>query len=300
MGAEVKDPIISIVIPTYNHANFLRSALDSVFAQSFKDWEVIVVNNYSDDDTIEVVQSFKDPRIQLVNFANHGIIGAARNYGLSIAKGAFIAFLDADDFWYPKKLDSCLRMLNTGYDLVCHAEVWSGPGTHRRVVKYGPEKKASYENLLFNGNCLSTSAVVLRRNFLDLAGPFDESRNIITAEDYDLWLRLARAGARIGFLTEVLGDYRIHGANQSHVALRNMNAVMEVFQQHCESLVDPVAISRKKRREAIILYSGARSLQANQQFSQAWTHFFKAIGCYPWIPKVYAAMVFNLFKRSPK
>lgn len=293
------NPIVSIVIPTYNHANFLRSALDSVIAQTIKDWEAIVVNNYSNDDTIEVIKSYKDPRIKFVNFANYGIIGSARNYGLSLASGTFIAFLDSDDLWYPEKLDSCLRMLQLGYDLVCHAEVWVGPGNNRRIVQYGPENKASYKNLLFNGNCLSTSAVVVRRSFLDLVGSFDESLNIITAEDYDLWLKLARAGARIGFLTKVLGEYRIHSENQSHAALRNMHAVMAVYHNHCKDLVGSVAISLKKRREAIIFYSCARSLQDNKQYYQAWIYFFKAIRCYPWIFKIYVAMIFNLFKFSP-
>ena len=190
-------------------------------------------------------------------------------------------------------------MLRSGYDLVCHSEIWFGSGLRRRIVKYGPEYKATYESLLFDGNCLSTSAVVLRRSFLDLVGSFDESKNIITAEDYDLWLRLSDAGARIGFLTQVLGEYRIHGQNQSHATLRNMHAVMAVFQKHLGLLVGSVAASRKKRREAIIFYSGARSLQDNKQFNQAWMYFFKAIFCYPFIPRIYAAMAFNLIRYSP-
>jgi glycosyltransferase involved in cell wall biosynthesis len=198
------------VIPTYNHAHFLSSALDSVIAQSIEDWEVIVVNNYSNDDTIEVVESFKDDRIHLVNFANHGIIAAARNYGLSLAKGSFIAFLDSDDFWYPEKLAHCLKMLNTGYDLVCHAEVWAGPGSHRRVVEYGPEKMASYEHLLFDGNCLSTSAVVLRRTLLDRSGLFNESHEMVTAEDYDLWLRLWKQGKQFYNVNTIQVFHRIH------------------------------------------------------------------------------------------
>ena len=150
----MKNPIVSVVIPTYNHANFLRSALDSIIAQSFDDWEAIVVNNYSDDDTIEVVESYQDVRIHLVNFSNQGVIAAARNHGLSLSKGSYIAFLDSDDIWYSEKLFHCLEKLREGYDLVCHAEIWFGPELRRRRVEYGPENKATYENLLFGGNCL--------------------------------------------------------------------------------------------------------------------------------------------------
>lgn len=295
----MKNPIVSVVIPTYNHANFLRSALDSIIAQSFDDWEAIVVNNYSDDDTIEVVESYQDVRIHLVNFSNQGVIAAARNHGLSLTKGSYVAFLDSDDIWHPDKLLHCLEKLREGYELVCHAEVWFGLKLRCRRVEYGPESRATYESLLFDGNCLSTSAVVLRRSLLDRVGFFDESRNIVTAEDYDLWLRVARASARIGFLKEVLGQYRIHGGNQSHGALRNMDAVMAVFQKHCGDLVDSVSVLRKRRREAIIFYSGARSLQDSKQFNQAWEYFIRAIKYYPWIPRIYVAMAFNLFRCSP-
>ncbi len=74
-------PFVSVVIPTYNHAKLLKKALDSVLAQTFKDWEAIVVNNFSTDDTVEVVNSFTDPRIKLLNFNNSGVIAASRNRG---------------------------------------------------------------------------------------------------------------------------------------------------------------------------------------------------------------------------
>src|SRR3990167_9298210 len=117
-----QEVLISVVIPTYNHAKYLHIALESVIKQSFSNWEVIVVNNYSEDNTIDVVEAFQDQRIHLVNFRNHGVIGASRNEGLRHAHGEFVAFLDSDDIWYPEKLSHCLAVLHEGYDLVCHNE----------------------------------------------------------------------------------------------------------------------------------------------------------------------------------
>ena len=295
----VLNPKLSIIIPTYNHARFLRTALDSIRAQAFDDWEAIVVNNFSADDTVDVVESYNDPRIQLVNFANQGIIAAARNHGLSLTQAHFVAFLDSDDFWYPQKLQRCIDKLADGYDLVCHAEMWAGPGERRRTMHYGPESRATYESLLLEGNCISTSAVVVRRECLERVGGFSTQPEFVTAEDYELWLKLARDGAKIGFVDEVLGEYLIHEGNQSRAALRNMQAVMEVFEHHRSALESCTSAGRLRRREAVILYGGARGLQDSGKYRQAWPHFFKAVLRYPWVLRFYAAMLLNALGRRP-
>ena len=295
----VSNPCLSIVIPTYNHAHFLRTALDSIRAQTFGDWEAIVVNNFSEDDTVAVVESYDDSRIRLVNFANNGIIAAARNHGLSLTNAPLVAFLDSDDWWYPEKLQHCMDKLVSGYDLVCHGEVWVGPGERRRTVHYGPEAQATYESLLLEGNCISTSAVVVRREWLERVGGFSVQPEFVTAEDYELWLKLARNGARIGFVDEVLGEYLIHEGNQSRAALRNMQAVMAVFEHHRAAFEGRTSNGRLHRREAVILYSGARGLQDSGQYRQAWPHFFKAVLRYPWVPRFYAAMLLNMLGQRP-
>lgn len=293
------NPRVSIVIPTYNHAQFLRKALDSIIKQSMPDWEAIVVNNFSEDDTISLVESYADPRIRLINFANYGIIAAARNHGLMHSRAAIVAFLDSDDFWYPQKLELCLAKLAEGYDLVCHAEIWVGPEKQRRTVPYGPEARATYESLLLEGNCLSTSAVVVRRESLDQVGIFRVETEFVTAEDYELWLRIAASGARIGFVPDVLGEYLIHQNNQSRAGLRNMHAAMAVFQAHAAKAQNKFPLSRLRRREAIIYYSGGRSLQDSGLHAEAWSYFWKAVRTHPWVPKFYVAMILNALGQRP-
>jgi len=295
-------PIVSVVIPTYNHAQFIGHALASVCAQTFVNWEAIIVNNFSTDNTESIAAALADSRIRLVNFANHGVIAASRNHGMALARGEFVAFLDSDDCWYPQKLEHCLKKIASGYDVVCHGELWVSErdGVRRlREVFYGPESRASFESLLFDGNCISTSAVVVRRQNLEAVAGFDESEALITAEDYDIWLKLARAGARIGFVHEILGEFRIHDGNNSKAALRNMRAVRIAFEQAYAELTGYSLITwlRGWRRRAIIDYSGGRGLQDNGEHRAAWAWFLKAIVRWPFIPKFYVAMLLNALRQ---
>ena len=102
--------LVSVIIPTYNHANFLSKTLKSVINQTYSNWEAIVIDNHSKDNTDEVVAKFKDSRIILYKIKNNGIIAKSRNLGIEHANGKWIAFLDADDWWYPDKLKTCLNL----------------------------------------------------------------------------------------------------------------------------------------------------------------------------------------------
>lgn len=301
MTPVAQGPLVSVVIPTYNHAQFLRNALDSVVGQTFTQWEAIVVNNFSQDDTISVIKSYDDPRIHYVNFANQGVIAASRNHGISKTSAPYIAFLDSDDIWYPQKLEKCMLRLQQGFDMVCHAETWVGPGGRKRDVAYGPESRATYSQLLYEGNCISTSAVVVKREFVERVGGFSEQPSFITAEDYELWLKLARDGAKIGFVTDILGEYLIHDGNQSRAALRNMEAVMAVVRHHLAEQAERGESNWRRARKclALIYYGGARGLQDSGQFGAAWRYFFKALAQYPLVPKFYAAMLLNACGRRP-
>jgi len=289
-------PAVSIVIPTYNHAHFLRQALESVRAQTLTDWEAIVVNNYSEDDTAAVITAVGDPRIRLVNFRNHGVIAASRNEGIRLAAGELIAFLDSDDQWYPQKLARCAATIAGGFDLVCHGENWTSEDAPPRVMFYGPARRATYLRLLFNGNCISTSAVVVRKASLLRVKSFREEPALVTAEDYDLWLRLARDGARIGFVNEILGEYRMHGGNASKALLRHLEAELAVVTDHFTTLkpAGPVARLRMRRRRALVYYGAGRGFQAAGNRRQSWHWFGRALRESPFILRLYAAAALNV------
>ena len=165
---------------------------------------------------------------------------------------------------------------------VCHGERWVSDKKTRSVV-YGPAKRARYDRLLFDGNCISTSAVVLHRSWIEKVGLFSTDRAFITAEDYDYWLRLSRAGARIEFLPEILGEYRIHEGNQTKAVIRNMEAVKAVVESHIAAIGAASALHdiRVRRRLGIIYYSGARGLQDREEYDLAKPWFLKALATWP-------------------
>jgi len=292
-STDMANPVVSVVIPTYNHAQFLQAAIQSVLDQTFTGWEAIVVNNYSEDNTEEIVAAFGDPRVRLVNFRNHGIIAASRNHGIGLARGQYVAFLDSDDTWYPEKLARCVEMLEAGCDAVCHGEFWVKEGNPPKAVHYGPERRTRYDSLLFDGNCLSTSAIVVKKSALDSVGGFDEDPRMVTAEDYELWLRLARNGCRFGIIDEMLGEYRLHHGNASKAVVRQLQAVLAVLDRHFGEM-GSVGMMRRlmmRRRRAREYYVSARNFQDNGDHASAFRHFLKAMVTFPFMMKIYAAIV---------
>lgn len=203
-------PLFSIVIPTYNHGHLIGRCLDSVVGQSCGDWEAIVVNNFSQDDTIEVVESYGDPRIRLVNFANNGIIAASRNKGISEARGQWICFLDSDDWWTPDKLDACLPYLDKN-DVVYHT-LWiylEHQGLTAKTLRAYAPRKPIFVNLLLHDSCMPNSSACIRRTVIEQAGQLSEERDLVAVEDYDYWLRLSRVTERFAMIPKVLGYYWI-------------------------------------------------------------------------------------------
>jgi teichuronic acid biosynthesis glycosyltransferase TuaG len=237
MSKQAETPVISVILPTWNCADLLKEALDSVMAQSYKNWETIVINNNSKDHTKDVVNSFNDGRIKIIDFDNRGVIAAARNRGIETAAGEFVAFLDSDDLWYPQKLENCLIALQAHRaDVVCHGErhFVIAPDNQRSEwdVFYGTNQPISYESLLYNGNFLSTSAVFAKLSLIREVGGFATDREIVTAEDYDLWLKLIGRGAKVHMLHEVLGAYRIHSSSASASIAKHLRAVRRVVSNH--------------------------------------------------------------------
>ena len=105
----MNEVLFSIILPTYDRSNLIKTAIESVINQEYKNWELIIIDNYSKDNTEELVKNFSDKRIIFIKFKNNGIIAKSRNYGVKLAKGDYIAFLDSDDWWYPQKLKAIFQ-----------------------------------------------------------------------------------------------------------------------------------------------------------------------------------------------
>jgi glycosyltransferase involved in cell wall biosynthesis len=180
---------VSVIIPTFNRGWIIKEAIDSVLTQDHTEFELIVVDDGSIDNTDDVLDIYRN-EIKVLSQKNKGV-SAARNRGISEASGKFIAFLDSDDLWLPQKLSTQIEFFNQTPDaLICQTEeVWIRKG--RRVNPRKRHKKPS--GMIFNPSlelCLvSPSAVMMKRSLFDRVGIFDET--LPACEDYDLWLRIS-------------------------------------------------------------------------------------------------------------
>ena len=220
-----------------------------------------MINNFSDDDTENVVSSFNDDRITLINFRNHGVIAASRNQGIKQARADWIAFLDSDDIWHPDKLDRCFAEIDETVDVIAHPLNMQRDGRTVNVYPAGPLEKTIYRELLFEGSCLTPSATMVRRTLLDAVDGYSENTDYRTAEDYELWLKLAQAGARFKILDTPLTDYRIHDTSASRSVTVHRDATLKIVSDHYSALKDRQAEdeARLTKRNALIYYGAARA-----------------------------------------
>jgi glycosyltransferase involved in cell wall biosynthesis len=224
-------PSVSVVIPAYNVAPYIVETLDAVFAQTFTDFEVIIINDGSlDTDELERALAPYLDRICYVSQENSGA-AAARNRGVQQAHGEYIAFLDGDDVWMPDYLDSQLRFMRGGdYDLVYADALLFGdsPVAGKTYMETTPSVgPVTFLSLVRNESHVITSGVVAKRVALIEAGLFDES--LRNAQDFELWARLARRGARLAFQRRVLLRYRCREDSLSGDVMNRLAREIRVY-----------------------------------------------------------------------
>jgi glycosyltransferase involved in cell wall biosynthesis len=202
-------PFFSVVIPTYNRADKLKGTISSVLDQSFTDFEVLVMDDGSTDNTDAVVKSFNDLRINYEWYDNSGGPAAPRNRGIRKAKSEWICFLDADDAWYRDKLQICYNNIDDTVDLIYHdLNIQTKTKLNgRNVLRSGLLKSPVLVNLMINGNIISNSSVVVRTNILKQVGNINESHVMVAAEDYNTWLKIAEVTEKFLYIPKVLGEY---------------------------------------------------------------------------------------------
>ena len=217
MNAE-KLPLISVIIPTYNHAEYLGKAIDSVIKQKYQKFEIIVIDNHSTDDTDLLVKKYIDPRITHLKIKNNGVIAASRNMGIQNAKGEWIAFLDSDDWWTSDKLQKCVERINSKVDLIYHPLKIVDSTKNLTSTRLTNSWKLSSPvtiDLLLNGNPITNSSVLVRKSILTKINGLKENFELITVEDYDAWIRLSRITENFLYLPYSLGCYLVHDKNNS-------------------------------------------------------------------------------------
>lgn len=199
--------LVSIIMPAYNASDYIQEAINSIIAQTFTDWELIIIDDGSTDTTAEIIKKNikKEHRIKYFYQQNEKQ-SKARNLGISHAHGVYIAFLDADDICFPERFAKQVAFLEANHDIVVCGSWFSIIGSDR-IIKL-PEHHEAIKLALLKGNCIAHSSVMARKKILDeFSVVFEGSKE--PAEDYDLWVRLVLKG-KLHNLQEVLLDYRTH------------------------------------------------------------------------------------------
>jgi glycosyltransferase involved in cell wall biosynthesis len=206
-------PLVSVVIPVYNGERYLAEAIQSVLDQTYRNFEVIVVDDGSTDGSASVVKRYGET-IRYIHQSNGGVC-KSRNTGIAVAQGDYLAFLDQDDLWLPGKLAVQVAYLDS------HPEVGAvysqcevkGKGWLRSSLYYAMPVKDDIFGIM-SGTCLLMTASMIRREVLRKIGGFDEALIGAGAEDIDLTIRLTQV-AKIAYLPQILAVYRVHATNNS-------------------------------------------------------------------------------------
>jgi glycosyltransferase involved in cell wall biosynthesis len=277
-------PEVTVVIPTYNRAQFVADAIQSVLDQTFQDFELIVVDDGSTDATADVVGRFSDSRLRYVYQSNQER-SAARNHGIRLAAGEYVAFLDSDDMWLPTKLEKQVHAMTTEPQaglVYTGAYIFEGdrvfaeqhPRWHGQVL----EALLTVDNIV----CGSGASPMVRRMCFEKAGMFDESSGICGVEDWDMWLRIAAGGYAFSYVPEPLVRCRVHGGNTLKNAEMMERATRAFF---AKILAEPSYFAggriSRRRVESLRELMVGRSFYTARQMNTARRCFLSSLRLYP-------------------
>jgi glycosyltransferase involved in cell wall biosynthesis len=287
-------PLFSVVIPTFNHANYLGRALQSVLDQTYTNWEVIVIDNHSTDNTDEVMFSFADTRIIYLKIHNNGVIAASRNVGIRVAKGEWIAFLDSDDWWHIEKLQKCLGYFKNdpSIDIIYHDCFICRVDLPDKKLKCGKAKYPIFRSLLEKKFGIANSGAMVKKQRLNEVGGVSEDRDLIAVEDFDLWLSLAKITNNFKYVDEYLGYHSSYPLSISNLDETQIVNVQTVYEKHVKSYSDQVKEQRKIM--GFCYFQKAFRYQNIGQLSKAKKLYFKSLlaGWRTW--KVAAGLIASL------
>lgn len=245
-------PKVSVVIPTYNYAHFLPEAVQSVLAQTFPNFELIIVDDGSTDNTPEVAKRFLgDPRVRYVRQENRGL-SAARNTGIREARGKYVAFLDPDDLWLPEKLEKQVALVEKDVDIAlayCTVEFMDTDGAPLPHVAWPHPPGAGVKELLYmNWVVGSGSSVLVRKAVFEEAGLFNESLRGL--EDIDMWLRILH-GREWACEEQPLARIRRHGKSMQSGKAMNLRKREAEYLRHLGKALEMFPDLRRFRKEAL-------------------------------------------------
>ncbi|MGY0287368.1 MAG: glycosyltransferase family 2 protein [Candidatus Methanodesulfokora washburnensis] len=268
--------LISVILPTYNRARLLRRAIQSILNQTYQNFEIIVVDDCSNDNTEEVVKSFCDKRIRYIRNRRHMGAPFSRNIGIKVAHGKYIAFQDSDDIWLPKKLAKQINAFeNSPKEVgVVYTSFWRIE--EGKKVRIPPSNFRQYEGniheILLETNFIGTSAAMVKKECFEKVGMFDET--LPRLQEWDLWIRISRY-----YLFRHINEPLVICHLQSDSISRNTNAYIQalkrISEKYFEEMLKKPKILGKHYYEIGIL------LCLNGEIQEGKSYFFKAVKTYP-------------------
>ncbi|ETW97359.1 MAG: hypothetical protein ETSY2_44780 [Candidatus Entotheonella gemina] len=283
----MQTPKVSVIIITYNRAQLLKTAMQTVFDQTFEDFELLIIDNGSPDDTENTVKSFHDPRVRYIKHAQNQGEGGARNTGVQHAEGEYIAFLDDDDEWLPNKLQLQVELLDAQpkqVGFVHSALINFYADTGEELEKKRPVEAVSGKvfDRLLQENFVILSTVMARKECFDAAGPFDLS--IPAGLDYDMWVRISQT-YEFAYIDTPLIKYRIHRNNLGSnfgLQIRGQEAFFNKYKAYTSIPGKPNSVRYFKLG---LLYGFTHDLKTARRI------YLKSIRLYPLNPKPYVAFL---------
>ena len=274
-------PKVSVVIPTYNRAHLICETIDSILAQTYKDYEIIVVDDGSTDNTQEVLKRYGD-KVRYFYQQNQGQ-ASAWNFAVRQSSGEYIALLDSDDLWLPQKLEWQTEVLDKNPEIgfVC-SEIYAfrenGTIAHWKKEK---SKKENFESM-FEGNFIINPTVLMRKRCFEDVGGFDVK--LRTTQDYDLWLRLTRK-YKFLYMNIPLVKYRLHSQNLHKNLKQKLKDHLFIFSK--EENVAHLNLFQRRIKIAREYYDFAPDFVKQKKYAYAGLCCLKAVVIYPFVGYYY-------------
>ena len=270
-AAERPAPTVSVIVPTFNRARLLGEAIESILRQTFADFELIVVDDGSSDDTAALVAAIGDPRLRYICQPHRGI-SSAMNNGIRAARGELVARLDSDDLWRPELLATLVPVLRQAPAVAVAYAKGQAMDASGHILAHqqgspGRFPGDAFRSIAFD-DCTCNIAIVARRACLEEVGLYDEE--LAANEDWDLWLRVARRHP-FAFVDRVLAHYRWHDGNLTGIGSPDFGAVLAARTRPLDKLfaepdLPPAVLALRSSAYAnVYLFRGARWLQAGER-----------------------------------
>jgi glycosyltransferase involved in cell wall biosynthesis len=271
---------VSIIIPVYNRYLLIREAIESVLAQTFSNWELIIVDDGSTDNTVDAVNSIQDPRIHILSPPHCGNIATLRNIGVQNSSGDLIAFLDSDDLWIPQKLETQMEGMKknnaqwsyAGFELIDE----TGKSIPIKYGNYYPFSGWIIEKLITYEATANISSLILQRSLFDKVGGFNSDPKLFCREDYEFTLRLA-LHAEACAIDSVLVRIRDHEGRTTNTLTNGPEYTSNVYKHFYDICNDKYLKTLTQKQYARHLAEAAEKNLSEKKYSRAIKYFAKAV-----------------------